>query len=420
VPVDQAGVESKDLPVAPRRDIDILFLIDDSPSMKEEQESLKANFGRFISVLESIDGGLPSVHIGVATPNLGTSAIDGTLGRAATNCSGAGEAGKLRRLPNGAAFISDVDDGSGGRTRNYAGSLSDAFAQIATVGSSGCIVEQHLEAVKKALDNNPANAGFLRPNAYLAVIILADEDDCSLAKSSLFTASNVNFACTREAIECDSPSTSLDQPGVRQDCHPDHSSSVMTQVDRYVAFLKGLKADPRDVIVAGIIGDAGPFEILNGPSLKPSCRYKGTATSTEQFAFPALRTKDFLEQFGDRSTMATICDDDLSDGVTKVAALLKRTVSDPCFDQTLADVDAKTPGNQYDCSVTEVRGEQEIGVIPACDATRSQPTCWHIEEDAQRCAYTKSEPHLKLVVERGGQPVDSDIHVRATCVTDAL
>jgi hypothetical protein len=57
-------------------------------------------------------------------------------------------------------------------------------------------------------------------------------------------------------------------------------------------------------------------------------------------------------------------------------------------------------------------------VIPACDATMSQIPCWHVEEDAQRCAYTKTDPHLKLVVERGGQLPSPDVHVRASCVTD--
>ena len=52
VSVDQTKVEEKDFPATLRRDVDILFLIDDSGSMKEEQDSLKANFHRFISVLE--------------------------------------------------------------------------------------------------------------------------------------------------------------------------------------------------------------------------------------------------------------------------------------------------------------------------------------------------------------------------------
>jgi hypothetical protein len=432
VPVEQGTVDVKDIPAVPRRDVDILFLIDDSLSMVEEQASLKANFGRFISVLESLDGGLPNVHIGVATPNLGTSATDGSHAPAIGTCAGDGEGGRMRQLPNnGGAFLSDRDDGNGGRIRNYTGTLTDAFSQIANVGTNGCGIEQHLEAVKRALDNNPANAGFLRPDAYLAVIVVGDEDDCSLAKSSLFDGNTndptygdrVNFKCTHDGIECDSPNTDLDIVGARQDCHPNVTSPTLTKVDRYVDFLKGLKADPRDVIVAGIVGDAGPFEIVkkgNVSVLKQSCVYTGP--TGPQYAYPGIRELDFLDQFANRNTHATICAEDLSGAMTQIGALLKRTLADPCFELQLADADPETPGVQYDCTVTETRytanePDEELDVIPACDATRSRIPCWRIEEDPVHCAYTHTDPHEKLVVERGGQIPGPDIHIKAACVT---
>src|SRR5262249_2050771 len=58
--------------VADTRDIDILFLIDDSPSMGDKQTNIRNNFSSFIDVLASIEGGLPNVHIGVISPDLGT------------------------------------------------------------------------------------------------------------------------------------------------------------------------------------------------------------------------------------------------------------------------------------------------------------------------------------------------------------
>lgn len=432
VPVVQGTVNVMDIPAVPRRDVDILFLIDDSLSMVEEQESLKANFGRFISILESIQGGLPNVHIGVATPNLGTSAIDGTRAASVGTCVGTGENGKLRRIPGGGAFLSDTDNGAGGRTRNYTGTLTDAFKQLATVGSAGCGIEQHLEAVKRALDSNPENAGFLRPNAYLAVIVVADEDDCSLAKSTLFEGNpnestygdRVNFQCTRQGIECDNPSNDLDVVGVRTDCHPKYDSQVLTQTDRYVDFLKGLKADPKDVIVAGILGDTGPFEVTkkNGVSvLKPSCTYNGP--TGPQYAFPGIRTRDFLDQFPDRNTHTRICDEDLSGAMTEIAATLKRAFGEPCFETKPADLDPEMAGPQYDCTVVDERyipnkPPEELAVIPQCDATKSRIPCWHIDEDLEHCSYTPITPHLKLFVERGGVVPGPDIHVKASCVTE--
>ena len=61
----QGRVEYKDIPVTVNRDVDILFVIDDSPSMHDKQTNLKANFPNFINVLNTIQGGLPDVHIGV-------------------------------------------------------------------------------------------------------------------------------------------------------------------------------------------------------------------------------------------------------------------------------------------------------------------------------------------------------------------
>ena len=431
VPVVQGTVDVKDIPAVPRRDVDILFLIDDSLSMVEEQASLKANFGRFIAVLESIQGGLPNIHIGVATPNLGTSAIDGTRASSVGTCVGGGEGGKLRRTTSGGAFLSDIDDGRGGRIKNYTGTLTSAFNQIADVGAAGCGIEQHLEAVKRALDNNPENAGFLRPNAFLAVIVVADEDDCSLAKSTLFEGNQgdpsygdrVNFKCAREGIECDNPSSDLDVVGPRLDCHPKYDTTILTQTDRYVDFLKGLKADPRDVIVAGILGDTGPVEVIkkgNVSVLKQSCQYNGP--TGPQYAYPGIRTRDLLDQFPDRNSHASICNEDLSGAMLQTAELLKRAFGEPCFKTMPVDADPETPGPQYDCSVVDERyvpnkPPEELAVIPQCDATRSRIPCWHIDEDLEHCSYTTITPHLKLFVERGGVIPGPEIHIKASCVT---
>src|ERR1051325_2105203 len=69
---EQGRVEYKDIAVTVNRDIDILFVIDDSPSMLDKQTNLKNNFPNCINVLNGIEGGLPNVHIGVVTSDLGT------------------------------------------------------------------------------------------------------------------------------------------------------------------------------------------------------------------------------------------------------------------------------------------------------------------------------------------------------------
>ncbi|MEO8705216.1 MAG: hypothetical protein ABI867_34540, partial [Kofleriaceae bacterium] len=440
VPIDQGTVETKDIPAVPRRGLDILFVIDDSGSMVDEQASLRANFSRLIGVLESIDGGLPDIHIGVVTPNLGTSATDGSQATALTGCSGTGENGTLRALATGGPrFLESFDDGAGGRTTNFPGmTLTDAFAQIANVGTAGCGIEQHLEAMKRATDNsNPLNAGFLRTDAYLAVIVIADEDDCSLAKSTLFDdisrsdpnyGPKTNFRCTSQGVACDTPGTDFESAnGVRQDCHPKFDSTELTQIDRYVTHLKSLKPDPRDVMVAGIVGNPEPFEITKPAGItiiKDNCPPGSGPGGSTGVAFPSVRTSDFLDQFLDRNTRSTICDGDLSDGLEKIGELLIQSFDDPCFDRDLLDVDPVTPGPQYECTVTEVRhrageADVELRTYPACAAGNANTPCWHVEEDAVKCSFTEANPHLKIVIERGDDPTATatDIHSKVQCVT---
>jgi hypothetical protein len=424
VPVDQDKIEQLDIPAVPRG-FDILFVIDNSGSMVDEQASLIANFPRMIEVLETLEGGLPDVHIGVITPNMGASAIDGTRAAPVGPCSGEGDGGILRALDgNGPRFLRDVDDGAGGRTRNYSGTLADAFSRLAQVGSDGCGIEQHLEAVKRATDGGqPLNAGFLRPDAYLAVIVIADEDDCSLAKSTLFDSlpradpnwgEITNFRCTSQGVECETPATDfLAAPGPREDCHPRIEPGEVADIGRYISHLKGLKADPRDVAFAAIVGEPGSFEIVQTGGVTV---LGNACTNPNANAKPAVRTDHVLQQF-ELSTRATICEGDLSRALGQIGELLVERI-DPCFDSDLADVDPVAPGPQYECSVTEVSRiggvETELRVLPSCELGAAP--CWRIEEDAVQCSYTAADPHFKLVIEREGG-VDPNLHLKAACVT---
>ena len=67
----QDNVDTKVIPVTLNRDLDILFVVDNSGSMAGEQASLAANFPSFIGVLQTIEGGLPNVHIGILSSNVG-------------------------------------------------------------------------------------------------------------------------------------------------------------------------------------------------------------------------------------------------------------------------------------------------------------------------------------------------------------
>lgn len=160
-------------------DIDIVFMIDNSGSMKEEQENLRRNFPAFTRVLKDLPQGLPNVHIGVVSSDMGTGQFDGVLG-----CRLGGDAGRFQNTPRagGCAGPRDAYIKAVGDDRNFEGDIDQVFSCIASLGTNGCGFEHQLQSVRAALDPQlmPAeNEGFLREEAALAIILLTDEDDCS-------------------------------------------------------------------------------------------------------------------------------------------------------------------------------------------------------------------------------------------------
>ena len=54
-----------------RRDVDVLFLVDDSSSMAAAQATLRQGFARFVTALGNAPGGLPNLHIAVISSDMG-------------------------------------------------------------------------------------------------------------------------------------------------------------------------------------------------------------------------------------------------------------------------------------------------------------------------------------------------------------
>ena len=315
------------------------------------------------------------------------------------------------------------------------------FGQIATgAGAGGCGFEQHLEAMKAALDRNPANTGFLRPEAFLAVIFIADEDDCSFQSSTLLGPESAalgplqSFRCTRFGVTCDvggATPAAMNQVGTKDQCHPTAGSAFLEDVEGYVAFLKSLKADPTKLLVAGIMGATEPVQVelraapgstAAQPALARSCSYLG-ADGQPQVADPAVRLRYLVDQFPGRSAFTTICQQDLTDAMQVFAELIVDAIGNPCIEGTLADRDPATAGVQVDCSVSDVVGRgtaNEIETpIPACDGMPGAAPCWRIVDDAARCPARPDKPHtLMLSVDRT-TPAPEGTHVVAYCVTEA-
>lgn len=145
------------------RKIDVLWIIDNSGSMKSSQDNLTANFASFIRRFQELNYDF----------RMGVNTTDAWLGR--YNSSKIG----LRRLKDGAGsshsgvFVMD---------RNTS-DIQNVFLVNATQGINGSGDERAFSSIEDTL-NYAENADFRRDDAYLAIIILSDEDDFSATTSS--------------------------------------------------------------------------------------------------------------------------------------------------------------------------------------------------------------------------------------------
>ncbi len=126
--------------------VDVLFVIDNSQSTEDKQENLARNIQGFFSFLQEAK---VDYHIGVTTSDVASTAP--------------GAQGSLFGTP---AVITP-------QTPNPV----EAFARNARVGTGGSGNEAGLDAARRTLVLNPS--GFLRPDAYLFIIFVSDDEDHS-------------------------------------------------------------------------------------------------------------------------------------------------------------------------------------------------------------------------------------------------
>jgi hypothetical protein len=413
-----------EVPATPNRNLDVLFVIDDSPSTADKQNNLANNFPNFINVLSSLPGGLPNLHLGVVTTDLGTkgsaSPTPGpSIGQAGNGgCVGTGKGGVLqtRGAPVTSNFVSDLDGGGGGRIKNYTGTLASVFDTMARVGVGGCGFEQPLAAMRAALEStNTANAGFLRADAALAVVFITDEDDCSIASPAILGPESAalgplqSFRCTRFGVTCATGGATPDEMnmvGPKSGCTGSVGSPYLDDVAPYRSFLVGLKGDTRRVVVGAIMAPTTPFstELRSAPgggtpvtALSHSCAYQGADGSN--VGDPAVRMAEFLSLFPERSASSTICQQDLSGGLTAISQKISLSIGSPCLSVEIADVEPATVGIQPDCIVEDLLGATTTA-IPAC-GSNGPATCWRLIPSAGTCTLAD---HLELVVTRAQAP----------------
>ncbi|WP_106395682.1 hypothetical protein [Enhygromyxa salina] len=162
--------------------VDVLYIIDNSPSMYEEQQTLIANFGNFVADMQSALDGVNSYHIGVITSDDyqddgWIDDGDDTVNAEVPECQHLGglvvqaHSGLCTPFVGGDNFITEADD------------LGTKFECIANVGEDGDSDEYMGDALITLLAEGQqdvgCNANFIRDDAMLIIVMLTDENDSS-------------------------------------------------------------------------------------------------------------------------------------------------------------------------------------------------------------------------------------------------
>jgi hypothetical protein len=300
VEYDKSEEAENTVAIAINKDVDVLFVIDNSGSMAEEQALLSQNFASFIGVLEADDVsanyrlGITTTDAGnprcpSTTPENGTLVLSSCLDRVATNefkygtddfafacsdyCTKQDKDLMIRPTttqydtkPAPRKWIERIEKQSniGGVASNV-----EAFQCYGPQGVAGCGFESHLESMYKALakasdKGSVANYGFLREAAILSIVVISDETDCSYQQDQkdVFVGNKVfwnspddpqptSALCWKAGVECtgSSPYTECHAAnyGLDGNVGAADADAVLKPVQTYIDFVKTIEAAKKDI-----------------------------------------------------------------------------------------------------------------------------------------------------------------------------
>ncbi len=441
-------------PSSSENKLDVLFMIDNSPSMLPLQQKLIAQFPSFMEPLKMVptpDGSgvaLPNIHVAVVSSDTGPGKF-----AQASNCHFGGDYGQFQFAPRGTCTKAPLHTTPTQQTflsasmnqtvTNFDGDISDAFGCIAALGANGCGFEGQLKSVRWALDPLGVPAGnedFLRPDATLAVVLVTNEDDCSVPDDSDLADPTQtlmadplgpfdSFRCNEFGHLCNINGTMQPPPRGAADhlqgCVSNETQTptataplgLLTKIGDEVAFLKGLKADPSRIVVAAITGLPTDYSIemiqrSGDPEPHPNIAHSCMSPSGD-YADPAVRLNQWVQAFGDHGLIENICANDLTPALVEIANRILISIGPQCITGKLLDRDPSTAALDPECQVMDVytddQRHQHQTVLQAC-AVDPTPPCWTLVDDDVKCAGAK-----RLEVTRAGGALPDDLQTSVSC-----
>ena len=161
-----------DIPTQSCKKVDLLFVIDSSGSMEDEQSNLVSSFPSFIDTVRTELAETDGYNIGVVrTDNNDISCVANRYGSLV-----------VRNFAAGSSMNTCTPYASGLRYMTQDDDLYSKFACAARVGIGGDGDERPAQALVAALsspniDVGDCNEGFLRDDALLIIVIITDEED---------------------------------------------------------------------------------------------------------------------------------------------------------------------------------------------------------------------------------------------------
>lgn len=322
--------------------------------------------------------------------------------------------------------------------------LTTQVACMAMQGTDGCGFEQQLEASLLSLQNN---TDFIVDTHLLAVLIVSDEEDCSIESPDLFSTAEWNNSSTY--LENLYPNVSSQQNVACNWSGEAASNKYLFDVSRYYDGLADLKGGVHSsVIFAAIVGvpksaDSSADYLCEGAGDKidgclsdantamairpvklteedqdyihfnPACtRDEAGKTVTE--AKPGRRYVELAQQFGSNSYVYSICNEDWSPAMETIAEIIAKQMGSSCYSKQLdwsqlssGEQPESCTSNGYKCGEAEcdvmVRRQMGINEDDTCPAayytsvTQEEAAAYEDKKVVENVVGTSGEVTLKNV-----------------------